>query len=140
MDDIILQFVARKQEFLIPAILILRSLSGLQSTAASEKSNGMGITDEELYRRIVQGNDSNTFLKARAELLLQDARARYPNLNTPEECLSYIGSRFRRLSLRADTSTDMEVGHYMIRRYVLIHLPTTRTSWSVSCCSYQECV
>jgi hypothetical protein len=48
VDDIILQFVARKQEFLIPAILILRSLSGLQSTAASEKSNGMGITDEEL--------------------------------------------------------------------------------------------
>jgi DNA-directed RNA polymerase I subunit RPA2 len=118
-----LKFVARKQEFLIPAILILRSLSGLQSTAASEKSNGMGITDEELYRRIVQGNDSNTFLKARAELLLQDARARYPNLNTPEECLSYIGSRFRRLSMRADTTTDMEVGHYMIRRYVLIHLP-----------------
>jgi DNA-directed RNA polymerase I subunit RPA2 len=103
VDDIILQFVARKQGFLIPAILILRSLSGLQSTAASEISNGMGITDEELYRRIVQGNDSNTFLKARAELLLQDARARYPNLNTPEECLSYIGSRFRRLSLRAHT-------------------------------------
>ena len=121
-----LRFTARKQEFLIPAILILRSLSGQHmSTAPADAAGGfgMGITDEELYRRIVQGNDDNTFLKARAELLLQDARARYPDLNTPDECLAYIGSRFRRLSMRAETTTDIEVGHYMIRRYILIHLP-----------------
>ena len=83
-----LKFVARKQEFLIPAILILRALSGPQSGMAAADAaggSGIGITDEELYRRIVQGNDSNTFLRARAELLLQDARARYPNLNTPDE-------------------------------------------------------
>ena len=121
-----MKFVARKQEFLIPILLILRALSGPQSStspADAAGGSGIGITDEELYRRIVQGDDSNTFLRARAELLLQDARARFPNLNTPDECLAYIGSRFRRLSMRAETTSDIEVGHYMIRRYILIHLP-----------------
>jgi DNA-directed RNA polymerase I subunit RPA2 len=120
-----IKFVARKQEFLIPVILVVRALSGLRSsTAAADMAggSGMGITDEELYRRIVQGNESNTFLKARAELLLQDARARFTNLNTPEECLVYIGSRFRRLSQRANTTSDIDIGHYMIKRFILIHL------------------
>jgi DNA-directed RNA polymerase I subunit RPA2 len=120
-----IKFVARKQEFLIPVILIVRALSGPQSTSSPDAGagSGIGITDEEMYRRIVQGDDMNTFLRARAELLLQDARARFPNLNTPDECLGYIGSRFRRLSQKAESTKDVEIGHYMIRRYILIHLP-----------------
>jgi DNA-directed RNA polymerase I subunit RPA2 len=55
-------------------------------------------------------------------LLLQDATARFSSLNTPDECLAYIGSRFRRLSARAESTNDIAVGHYMIRRYVLIHV------------------
>lgn len=122
-----LKFVARKQEFLVPAILVLRALSGPQSTtsmADAAAGSAIGITDEELYKRIVQGNDSNTFLRARAELLLQDTRTLFPTLNTPDECLAYLGSRFRRISLRADTTSDIAIGHYMIRRYILIHLPS----------------
>eukprot|EP00980_Cylindrotheca_fusiformis_P011899 scaffold2830_cov131-Cylindrotheca_fusiformis.AAC.20 len=121
-----LKFVARKQEFLIPILLILRALSGNQETTSHADAAGgsiIGITDEELYRRIVQGDESNTFLRARAELLLQDAKARFPNVNTPDQCLAYIGSRFRRLSQRAETTSDIAIGHYMIRRYVMIHLP-----------------
>lgn len=121
-----LKFVARKQEFLIPVILIMRALSGSESTTAAADAaaggSGMGITDEELYRRIVQGDDANTFLVARAGLLLQDARARFGNLNTPDECLAYIGARFRRLSQKAETTSDIEIGHFVIRRFVLIHL------------------
>lgn len=118
-----LKFVARKQEFLIPVILIIRALSGAESEMAHADAaaggGNIGITDEELYRRIVQGDEGNTFLRARAELLLQDARARFENLNTPDECLAYLGARFRNLSQKADSTTNIEVGHYMIRRYVL---------------------
>jgi DNA-directed RNA polymerase I subunit RPA2 len=125
-----LKFVAKKQEFLIPAILILRALSGSESqTVAADVAaggTGMGITDEELYERIVQGDQSNTFLVARAGLLLQDARARFGSLNTPDECLAFIGTRFRRLSQKAETTSDVEIGHHIIRRFVLIHLPTYR--------------
>ena len=108
-----LKFVAKKQEFLIPVILILRALSGVTGADAGA---AVGITDEEMYRRIVQGDAENTFLRARAELLLQDARTRFGNLNTPNECLAYIGARFRNLSQRAESTSNIDVGHYMIRR------------------------
>lgn len=126
-----LKFTARKQEFLIPVILILRALSGAEDSsnyhmdaadAAAGSSRGMGITDEELYRCIVQGDEKNTFLVARAGLLLQEARAKYGDLNTPEECLAFLGSRFRRLTQQAETKKDVEVGHYVIRQYILIHV------------------
>jgi DNA-directed RNA polymerase I subunit RPA2 len=130
-----LRFVARKQEFLIPVILLLRILSGPEKTQQSSSADAaagigsglmMGVTDEELYNRIVHGNTSNTFLVARAGLLLQDARARYPYLNTPIECLEYIGSRFRRIIQKSETASDAEIGHAMIRKYVLIHLSKYR--------------
>jgi DNA-directed RNA polymerase I subunit RPA2 len=150
-----IKFTARKQEFLIPIVLIVRALSGggssSSTTANGDSSNNgrtdymptipssfddadmaggggrsgycMGITDEELYRRIVQCDHTNTFLVARANLLLQDARARFGTVNTPNECLAYLGERFRRLSQRAETTSNMDIGHYMIRNYILIHLP-----------------
>jgi DNA-directed RNA polymerase I subunit RPA2 len=137
-----IKFLARKQEFLIPIIIILRALSGTAATMTTHHHQNnvptssnwndadmaaggscMGITDEELYRRIVQGDHQNTFVVARAGLLLQDARARFGHCNTPHECLAYLGERFRRLSQRAETTSDIDVGHYMIRNYILIHLP-----------------
>ena len=130
-----LRFVARKQELLIPVILVLRALSGPESSstvvgaadmAAGGSTTTMGITDEEAYRRIVQGDETNTFLVARAGLLLQDARARFRQLNTPDECLAYIGSRFRRLSQKAETTSDIDIGHFVVGKYVLIHLQDYR--------------
>jgi DNA-directed RNA polymerase I subunit RPA2 len=129
-----LKFLARKQEFLIPVILLLRALSGPippssngdDADYAAGGTTGMVITDEELYRRIVQGDSTNTFLVARAGLLLQDARARFGNLNTPEECLAFMGVRFRRLGQRSETTSSVDVGHYMIRNYILVHLPNYR--------------
>jgi DNA-directed RNA polymerase I subunit RPA2 len=109
--------VAKKQEFLVPVILILRALSYIKPNSADAGAGEKaGIDDEEIYRRILQGDTENTFLKARAELLLQEARARFPNLNTPKECLAYLGSRFRNLSQKAESTSDIDVGHFMIRR------------------------
>jgi DNA-directed RNA polymerase I subunit RPA2 len=124
----VMKFMVRKQEFLIPAILVIRALSGAESSMAADAAagSGIGITDQELYNRIVQNDERNTFLRARAQLLLQDASVRFPKLNTPDECLVYIGSRFRRLSQKAETTSDIEVGHYMIREYILIHVPNYR--------------
>ena len=121
-----LKFIARKQEFLIPIIIMLRALSGSGGGSRSGATVGVGdrggVTDEELYNRILQGDEENTFLKARAELLLQDAQ-RFEGLNTPNECIAFIGSRFRMLSMKADSTPDLDIGHYIINRYILIHLP-----------------
>jgi len=128
-----LKFVAKKQEFLIPVVILLRALSSQQDSTSNlhsaqrhsnEKEDGI-ISDEELYNRIVQGDEENTFLKARAELLLQDAQ-QYSDLYTPQQCLAFLGSRFRPLSLKADSTPDHEIGRYMISQFILIHCSTFR--------------
>eukprot|EP00559_Dactyliosolen_fragilissimus_P003415 CAMPEP_0184857366 /NCGR_PEP_ID=MMETSP0580-20130426/2536_1 /TAXON_ID=1118495 /ORGANISM="Dactyliosolen fragilissimus" /LENGTH=1332 /DNA_ID=CAMNT_0027352931 /DNA_START=45 /DNA_END=4043 /DNA_ORIENTATION=- len=108
-----LKFTARKQEFLIPVILLLRALS--------YPSN---ITDEEIYNRILRGDENNTFLKARAQLLLQESQrfTSSSSLHTSKECLAFLGSRFRYISGKADSTTDTQVGQHIIDRYILIHL------------------
>ena len=107
-----LKFVARKQEFLLPAVLVIRALSGCDGKGGK----GHGITDEELYQRIVQGDETNTFVRARAELLLQEARAQLAGRQTPEECLTYIGNRFRLMSGKANSTSDVAIGHYIVNR------------------------
>lgn len=105
-----LKFVARKQEFLLPLVLVMRALSG-----GDGSTRGHGITDEELYNRIVQGDESNTFVRARAELLLREAK-QFNGMQTPEECLAFVGSRFRLMSMKANSTSDVEIGHYIINR------------------------
>jgi len=115
-----LKFTARKQEFLIPVILVLRALSS--SSTSTGGGGGGGVTDEELFLRIIQTSPQNPFLRARAELLLQDAR-RYTNLHTPSQCLSFLGSRFRSiLPTIPDSTPDIDVGHHILDRFVLVHL------------------
>ena len=109
-----LKFVAKKQEFLLPVVLVLRALSGCEDIK-NGKEIGHGITDEELYHRIVQGDETNTFVRARAELLLQEAR-QFTGMQTPEECLAFIGSRFRLLSGKANSTSDVTIGNYIINR------------------------
>eukprot|EP00804_Cyclotella_cryptica_P029983 CCRYP_013459-RA/>CCRYP_013459-RA protein AED:0.06 eAED:0.06 QI:398/0.87/0.88/1/0.75/0.55/9/1858/758 len=115
-----LKFVARKQEFLLPVVLVMRALSGGDSVAHSNDNSSssatQGITDEELFNRIVQGDESNTFVRARAELLLREAK-QFHGMQTPEECLAFIGSRFRLLSMKANSTSDVAIGHYIINRY-----------------------
>lgn len=116
-----MKFVARKQEFLLPLVLVMRALSGGDNVQASsgdsKNKKGHGITDEELFKRIVQGDESNTFVRARAELLLREAK-QFHGMQTPEECLAFIGSRFRLMSLKANSTNDVTIGHYIINRCV----------------------
>ena len=115
------RFSARKQEFLIPIIILLRALSGNSGVSKTKscETPALGLTDEEIFRRIMHGAQSNTFLRARAALLLQDAN-RFNSLNTSEECLAYLGARFRAMSMRADSTSDVDIGHYMIQRYAFL--------------------
>jgi DNA-directed RNA polymerase I subunit RPA2 len=122
-----LKFVGRKQEFLLPVVLVMRALSGCEQggEGSHRKSSGKqdsatageghGITDEELFNRIVQGDESNTFVRARAELLLQEAR-QFHGMQTPEECLAFLGSRFRLMSGKANSTSDVAIGHYIINK------------------------
>lgn len=107
------KFLARKQEFLVPIMLVIRALSG---------SGAYGITDQEVYNRILAGDTNDTFLVARARILVQDARSRFPDCNTPDECLSYIGSRLRRIMSVSRATSDVETGERVLKNYIMIHL------------------
>lgn len=106
-----LKFVAKKQEFLVPIVLILRALSYVK-----HDDKVLGITDGEIYQRIMQGDEENKLLDTRARLLLREAKDQYGNLNSPEECLAYLGSRFRSLSQKPASTSNIDVGHFMIQR------------------------
>eukprot|EP00611_Tribonema_gayanum_P025956 TRINITY_DN6052_c1_g1_i2.p1 TRINITY_DN6052_c1_g1~~TRINITY_DN6052_c1_g1_i2.p1 ORF type:complete len:317 (+),score=85.57 TRINITY_DN6052_c1_g1_i2:83-1033(+) len=58
--------------------------------------------------------------QARLEVLLLDA-ARV-GLHTREQCLAFLGSRFRAVGNRTDVHSDLALGVEIINRHVLVHL------------------
>lgn len=96
-----------KQEYFIPGILILKAL--------------ISTTDREIYNSLVRGDVENTFLTDRVEVILREAKS-YENMETKEQCLAYLGSSFR-IALRVpERMTDIEVGQFLLDRYIFVHL------------------
>ena len=101
-----LRFHHRKQEYLIPLMLILKALAP--------------ISDKEAYDLFLQGNYDNTFLTERVEILLRSYQ-KY-NLYTQDQALSYLGSRFR-VALGSDKDmTDCQVGTDLLNKVLFVHL------------------
>lgn len=100
-----LKFVLRKQEFLLPVVMIAKAL--------------VNMSDKELFDRIVQGDINNTFLTTRLEVLLRDFK-NY-DLYTKTQCLSYLGSLFRGYLPITDAMSDEDAGLMLIKKYIFIH-------------------
>ena len=101
-----LKFVARKQEFLLPVVIVAKALCE--------------ITDKELFDRVVQGDHDNTFMTTRLELLLRDAK-QY-GIFSSTECLAFLGSHFRLFLPISDRWTDEEAGKLLVERYFFVHV------------------
>jgi DNA-directed RNA polymerase I subunit RPA2 len=101
-----LRFVLRKQEFLLPVVLIAKALHN--------------ISDQELFNRIVGGDKTNTFLTTRLELLLRDFKSY--KLHTMRECQAYLGALFRGSLPISDRSDDATAGAILIRQYIFVHV------------------
>ncbi|KAJ5605706.1 hypothetical protein N7510_008487 [Penicillium lagena] len=108
--NVTFRFSWRKNEFLVPAMMILKAL--------------VETNDREIYEGIV-GNASskgskNTFVTDRVELLLRTYHAY--KLHTKSDCRAYLGERFRPvLGVPADMPAE-EVGAEFLRKIVLPHL------------------
>lgn len=100
-----LRFVLRKQEFLLPVILVAKCLAEM--------------SDKELFDRMVAGDVSNTFLTTRLELLLRDFKSY--RCHTRTECLAFVGSLFRASLPISDSTSDEEAGLLLIRMYLFVH-------------------
>lgn len=109
-----LRFAYRKNEYLVPLMLIMRAL--------------LDVSDKEIMEAIVQGDYENTFITGRVEAMLRDFK-RYA-LYTQQQCLVYLGSRFHVvLGLPKDTPFE-EVGRELLRRLICVHLSTAQDKFN----------
>ncbi|CAK4078843.1 unnamed protein product [Aphanomyces euteiches] len=98
----------RKQEFMVPAGLLLKALYPL--------------TDREIYDRVVRGDVDNTYLAARMELILRESK-RF-SVYSRDEALAYLGKHLRLvLPYLSSDMTNVEVGNRFLDDYVFVHIP-----------------
>lgn len=112
-----LRFAYRKQEYMLPLVMVLRAL--------------LGTTDKEIYDSIVQQDYENTFVTDRVELMLRSYKQRYATLVTREQCLAFIGGKFRVVLRVDDEMTDVECGEYLMHRLILVHLSSNRDKFNL---------
>ncbi|KAI5477061.1 DNA-directed RNA polymerase I subunit RPA2 [Pseudohyphozyma bogoriensis] len=101
-----LRFSWRKAEYMVPVVMIMKALCG--------------ATDKEIFTGILQNDFENTFLTDRVELLLRGFKSY--GLKTQNECLEFLGDKFRVVLQPPEDWTNAEVGKFLIDRIVLVHL------------------
>lgn len=102
------RFSWRKNEYLIPVVMILKALCD--------------TSDREIFDGIVGSDTSNSFLTDRLELLLRGFKKKYPQLQNRRQVLQYLGDKFRVVFQASPDMTDYQVGEEVLRRIVLVHL------------------
>eukprot|EP01138_Halocafeteria_seosinensis_P011578 gb/GECG01011827.1/.p1 GENE.gb/GECG01011827.1/~~gb/GECG01011827.1/.p1 ORF type:complete len:1408 (+),score=168.33 gb/GECG01011827.1/:1-4224(+) len=110
------RFSLRRQEFFIPAVLILK---GLKDT-----------TDREIFDRVLAGDSKNTYLADRMELLLTDTAESF-SLGSREDVLRYLGQCFRSILDMPATITDVDAGKMLLDRFILVHLSENTAKFDV---------
>ncbi|KAG0233969.1 DNA-directed RNA polymerase I subunit rpa2 [Actinomortierella wolfii] len=110
-----LRFAWRKQEYLVPTMLILKAL--------------IDTSDKEIFDTLMMGDLDNTFLTDRVELMLRSFK-QY-NLYTREQCLAYLGEKFRVVMNFPEDYTNVEVGEGLLRKIVLVHLNNNRDKFNL---------
>lgn len=105
------RFSWRKNEYLIPAVMVLKALAE--------------TNDREIFEGIVGpagGKDMNNkqFVIDRVELLLRTFKPY--NMHTKAKCRAYLGEKFRPVLGLPDDISNEDVGTELLRRIVLPHL------------------
>ncbi|KAK0748116.1 hypothetical protein B0T21DRAFT_302404 [Apiosordaria backusii] len=108
--NVTFRFSWRKNEYLVPVMMILKAL--------------VETNDREIFECLVGPPTSkgveNTFLTDRVELLLRTYKTY--DLYTRNQTRAYLGKKFRVVLGVPDTLTDYEVGTEFLRKVVLVHL------------------
>ncbi|KAI0043458.1 beta and beta-prime subunits of DNA dependent RNA-polymerase [Auriscalpium vulgare] len=105
-----LRFSWRKQEYVVPVMLVLKAL--------------VGASDKEIFEGVMMQDYDNTFLTDRVELLLRSYKVF--SLSTSDQCLEYLGDKFRVVLGLPEDWTNLAVGAWLLRKLVLVHLDSSR--------------
>eukprot|EP01094_Clydonella_sp_ATCC50884_P028159 TRINITY_DN8364_c1_g1_i1.p1 TRINITY_DN8364_c1_g1~~TRINITY_DN8364_c1_g1_i1.p1 ORF type:complete len:1149 (-),score=395.42 TRINITY_DN8364_c1_g1_i1:341-3787(-) len=108
-----LRVVMGKLEFFLPVILALKAFAP--------------CTDREIFEKLTRGS-KDPFVADRVEIMIRSA-SNMP-WRTQQECLSYLGARFRSIFRYQARSSDLEVGEYVVRSYLFVHLDTFRDKFA----------
>ena len=108
--NVTFRFSWRKNEYLVPVMMILKAL--------------VETNDREIFEGIIGTMDSrgveDTFLSDRVELLLRIYKEY--QVHGQAETRSYLGSKFRPVLGVPDDMSDHDVGTEFLRKIVLVHL------------------
>lgn len=105
-----LRFSWRKQEYVIPIMLVLKAL--------------VGASDQEIFEGVIMQDYDNTFLTDRVELLLRSFKVF--TLKTGKQCLDYLGDKFRVVLNLPEDWTNTAVGTWLVQKVILVHLEFAR--------------
>jgi len=105
-----MRFSWRKQEYVIPIMLVLKAL--------------VGASDKEIFEGVMMQDFNNTFLTDHVELLLRSFKVF--TMKTREQCLSYLGDKFRIVLNLPEDWTNAAVGAWLIQKMILVHLDFAR--------------
>ncbi|KAI0722471.1 beta and beta-prime subunits of DNA dependent RNA-polymerase [Earliella scabrosa] len=105
-----LRFSWRKQEYVIPIMLILKAL--------------VSASDKEIFEGVMMQDYEDTFLSDRVELLLRSFKMY--SLYTGDQCLQYLGDKFRVVVNMPEDWTNQAIGVWLINKVVLVHLQNPR--------------
>ncbi|GAA96456.1 uncharacterized protein L969DRAFT_94546 [Mixia osmundae IAM 14324] len=103
-----LRFSWRKNEYMIPLMMILKAL--LDDEAS----------DKNIYAGIMQNDFANTYYSDRAELLLRTFKDY--GLRSGRQCRAYLGKSFRIVLGCPEDWSNERVGRFLLERIVLVHL------------------
>jgi DNA-directed RNA polymerase I subunit RPA2 len=104
------RFNWRKQEYVIPVMLVLKAL--------------VNASDKEIFEGLVMQDYTNTFLTDRVELLLRSYKVF--SLHSGEQCLDYLGDKFRVVLGLSEDWTNQAIGSWLIKKQILVHLDSPR--------------
>lgn len=109
-----LRFTWRKNEYVIPIMLVLKAL--------------VGASDKEVFEGVMMQDYDNTFLTGRVELLLRSFSQVF-SMRTGEQCLEYLGEKFRVVLTLPEDWTDLAIGTWLIQKVILVHLESPREKY-----------
>ncbi|KAJ4153473.1 hypothetical protein LMH87_009958 [Akanthomyces muscarius] len=108
--NVTFRFSWRKNEYLVPVIMIMKAL--------------VETNDREIFEGLIGPMGSkateNTFLTDRVELLLRTYKSY--GLYSKSETRAYLGQKFRVVLGVPETMSDYDVGTEFLRRITLVHL------------------
>ena len=111
-------FVYRRQEYFIPAGLIIRALAG--------------VSDREVQSVISQGvpgHGAREFSSERVTIILEEAAAL--GIRTKTQALLYLGEHFRGQLEANPWETNVEVGERLLRDFIFVHLSANQDKFNL---------